>query len=282
MDVQKPSIPVRKADFDFSFAPVHWFDGDPVLTHLLNALSLTFPEGERFFMDAVRHYYRRIDDPALQGDIQRFLGQEAMHGRAHDAFNQFVRDGGFDTAAIEGHVKSQLAFARRVRSPEEQLAVTCALEHFTAILAELLFDEPEIRESMAPAVRKLWMWHAVEETEHKAVAFDTFVAVGGRYRVRAFAMITTTFLFMGHVTMHHRRLLAQDKTPRSRLGYLRAMSELWVSPGWFRKLLPAYLDYFRPSFHPWQRKPGAGFHRFREEVEQWLGAKRSGAVDAAA
>jgi predicted metal-dependent hydrolase len=273
VEPEKHSIPVRRPAFRFDDAPVHWFRGDPVITHLLNALSLTFPEGERFFMDAVRLQLRRIEDPALKDAIQRFLGQEAMHGRAHDAFNQFIRDGGFDTSTIEAQVKARLDFGRRVRSPKERLAVTCALEHFTAILAELLFEHPEIREAMDPAVRRLWMWHAVEETEHKAVAFDTYVAVGGSYRMRVRAMAVTTILFMTYVAIYQRRLLAQDKTPRSPVAYLRGAYELWGSPGWFRTLVPAYLDYFRPSFHPWDRQPGSAFQKFRAEIDAWLVGK---------
>jgi len=250
-------IPVRRLAFDFERMPRHWFGGDPYLTHLGNALSLTFPEGERFFMDAVRHYEKRITSPALRHEISRFLGQEALHARAHAAFNEWLKtclDGGLDTSAIEQRVSEGLARARE-RSPRYQLAMTCALEHFTAMMAELLLDNEELRETVHPEARRLLVWHAIEETEHKAVAFDTYVAAGGTYRLRAISMLVTTVFFIATSASFHERLMRQDPAAAGLGPRLKGFAKLWVSPGWFLKLVPSYLDYFRPGFHPWQREP---------------------------
>ena len=181
------------------------------LSHLANAMSLTFPEGERFFIDSVRRYEERVDSPALRQDIARFHGQEALHSRAHEALLQSVaRDNRARRCRGRGVVRQGLDEVRRNRSPRYQLAMTCALEHFTAMMAELLLSTDEMRDAMAPEVRRLLVWHAIEEIEHKAVAFDTFVATGGTYGTRVLAMLVTTFGFTASVAAIQLALMRQD------------------------------------------------------------------------
>ena len=264
-------IPVRRPDFQFDRvdpgAGRYWFGGDAFLTHLLHALSLTFPEGERFFMEAVRHYAPRIESATLRHEVSRFLAQEGMHGRAHDAFNAWIRALGNDTAWIEQNVKEDLARTRRYRRPRERLAVTCALEHFTAILAELLLENEKLRLAMEPEVRRLWTWHAIEETEHKAVAFDTYLAVGGTYRMRVATMLVTTVLFLSHVLRYQARLMRADGGAGGTRAILRGWMRMWITPGVLRPVIPAYLDYFRPAFHPWSRKTSPTFDALRRAID---------------
>jgi predicted metal-dependent hydrolase len=258
-------IPVRRPTFDFeSVRSRYWFGGDPFMTHLLHALSLTFPDGERFFMDSVRHYLDRIESPALRHEVSRFLAQEAAHGKAHDAFNDWVRALGVDAEWVVEQILADLAVGRSA-SPMRQLAATCALEHFTAILAELMFDNEDLREQMEPEMRRLWMWHAVEETEHKSVAFDTYLAVGGTYRMRAIVMAFTTANFIANVVRFQRHLIESDREVHDASVRRRGWFRMWVSPGVLRPIIPAWLDYFRPSFHPWQRKPKGDFQALRDE-----------------
>ena len=128
--------------------------------------------------------------------------------------------------------------------------MTCALEHFTAILAERIINDTEDREAMHPAIRPLWVWHALEETEHKAVAFDVYRAVGGGYLRRVLVMSLTTIVFIGVAAYFQARLLAADPAPFSLRDYLGGFDHLWGRRGAFRKLIPHYLAYYRPSFHP--------------------------------
>jgi uncharacterized protein len=260
-------IPVRRPAFDFAGMPKHWLGGDPYLTHLAHALSLTFPEGERFFMDAVRYYEKRIESPVLRHEISRFLGQEALHARAHAAFNEWIRTLGYASAieAIEKEIVDGLARARE-RPHRYQLAMTCALEHFTAMMAELVLDNADVRELMHPEARRLLVWHSVEETEHKAVAFDTYLAVGGTYSTRILAMLITTIGFTATIAIYQERLMRQDPDARGAMARLRGFAKLWVRPGWFLQLVPAYLDYFRPNFHPWQREPKHSLEPYIEEM----------------
>lgn len=263
-------IPRRKIDFDFDPAavPLDYYGGDPIKSLVMTALSNVFPEGERFFVDSVLHYREQIEeDPALAAAVRGFAAQEGMHSRAHAAFNAMARAQGLEVAKdLERKVKHLLRFRARTAPPERRLAVTCALEHFTAILAEQLLTDAEHRESMHPAVRDLWVWHALEESEHKAVAFDVFQRVCGSYAVRAQVMILATAFFLGFITYSHLRMCAARGLLGDVRGHLRTLDYLWIRRGLFRRLIPAYLDYFRPAFHPDDRDTTALLAGWRERL----------------
>src|SRR6185503_19926900 len=141
--------------------PRDWANGDPYETTFMNALSTLFPEGEKFFVESVKQQKHHVTDPALERDVAAFIGQEAMHGREHRAFNDLLLADGFrETPRVEANLKWFLKRVRRRLSPMSQLAVTCALEHFTAMLAEGLLRDPRARQEMHPDVAPLWLWHA--------------------------------------------------------------------------------------------------------------------------
>lgn len=259
----------RRLDFDFDPArvPRDWYRGDAHLTTFWNALSLLFPEGERFFVESVRRYRDRIEDAALRDAIDGFIGQEAMHGRSHRAFNDLVRTQGIDVAAAaESQLRRLLDLGRRTLSRKGQLAVTCALEHYTAILAEQLLATADHRDAADDSVRGLWVWHALEESEHKAVAFDVYRAVGGGYARRVGIMLLTSAFFWGETLNVYVRFLRARGRAGDLRGWARAIVYFWGKPGLFRALVPAYLDYFRPGFHPNDRDTEALLARWRERL----------------
>ncbi len=157
--------------------PRHWHGGDAFKSHLFDAMSVLFPDGERFFIDSVRHFRSRIGDPVLQEQIRGFIGQEGHHSREHLAYSSRLRDLGYDIGRIEKRAQARIRFTQKKLSPERQLAATAALEHITAILADGLLREPRHLAGAHPGMIRLWRWHALEETEHKAVAFDVWKTV---------------------------------------------------------------------------------------------------------
>lgn len=257
-------IHVRRMDFTFSKrTPKHFNGNDPFLSAFLAAMSTVFPDGERFFIDSVRHYRERISDPDLQEAVRAFIGQEAHHGREHESFNQWLEDHGYPVSPVLERIRDGLDQARRNLSPRRQLALTIALEHFTAILAHQLLSRPAIAEALHPDVRELFIWHAVEETEHKAVAYDVYQAVDGGYFNRVLTMLEVTLFFVLDMTRITAGYMASENenTLRNWLGGLRWF---WLNPGPMWGLIPEYLSYFRPGFHPWQSDNRGLIRRWQE------------------
>ena len=246
-------IPIRKPTFTFEGERPYWLKGEPSLTHLLHALSAAFPDGERMFMDSVAHYRKRIEDPALRQEVARFLGQEAAHTREHVAFNAWLAARGDETEHLERDVVLLLLNRARKAPRRVQLAVTCALEHFTSLLGEQLLEHPELLSQIDPGVRDLWAWHAIEESEHKAVAFDVYEATGGDYATRVVVMAAATVLFVGAVSRMKSDLVRRDPGAQGLRHWISGMDLMWGRKGWFRRLIPGYLSYYRPDFHPWER-----------------------------
>ncbi len=253
-----PQMPVRRMDFSFAQdIPRLWFGEDAFRTALLSALSCTFPEGERMFMRAVRHFQDGVASSELQKRVRAFIGQEANHGKEHEAFNQFLAQKGLPSAAIEDFVRKGIAKEESFFSPERMLAKTCALEHFTALFAERVLSHPEILEDMDPRLIPLWLWHAIEESEHKSVAFDVYQDQVGSYWIRSSEMLFTTLLFTLFTTLHTRQMLAAMAGEPHGRGWRHGLRSLFGQRGFLRGMLPRYLDYFRPNFHPDQHDTDA-------------------------
>jgi predicted metal-dependent hydrolase len=256
------TIPARldipQRDIRFEFRPEDlrtWHPDGPHVAHFFNAMSIFFPEGERFFIEAVRHYRDRIDDPRLAEDVQAFVGQEAMHSREHRRYNQALADAGLPVERLEGWLGGFLGRVRKRTSPIERLAVTIALEHFTAILAGQVLRDETVGDE-AEELPRLWRWHAIEETEHKAVAYDLFQAITadarGAYFLRTGVMLSTSAIFWFLVFRFHWALVEADGIAGDWRGWGRLARFLFVTPGALRRLTFPWLQYFRPGFHPWQ------------------------------
>ncbi len=212
-------IPVRRLAFDFARVRRHWFGGDAFQSHLLHALSLTFPDGERFFMDSVRHYLDRLDSPALRHEVSRFLAQEAAHGQAHEAFNAWVRSLGLDADSIVAQVRANLAVAPSLPSPKDSARGGLRASSISTAMrgGAALHGRSAAGADGGPGdAHALWLWHAIEETEHKAVAFDTYAAVGGTYRLRAIVMLFTSVSFLANVARFQARARCAALDPRNR------------------------------------------------------------------
>ncbi len=248
------SIPVRRMDFEFDDAiPKYWFANNPFLTMLLTGLSCVFPEGERMFMRSVRNYQDGITDPDLLRDVRAFIGQEAHHGKEHHAFNEFMARKGLPIEKIMGFVAQGIAFEEKHLSKERMLAKTCALEHFTAMFAEMILEHPEFLDGMDERLRPLWLWHAVEESEHKSVAFDVYQQQVGNYWIRISEMAFTSVFFTFFTGLHTVQLLRATEEQRNFKAIAQGLNVLLGRKGFFRGMLPQYLAYYRPDFHPAQR-----------------------------
>jgi predicted metal-dependent hydrolase len=249
------SITPRDRRFGREAAQVRlWHGGRVESTAIYNALSTTFPKGEAFFVESVRMF--RDGAPAkLAEEIKAFTTQEAIHSREHDAFNKRAVTAGYDLSKLEAQIEKRLAVTRG-KPPIVSLAATMALEHFTAILAHQLLADPKHLAGAEREAADLWRWHAVEEIEHKGVAYDTWLhATRGwprfkRWKVKAKVMLFITRNFLVDRTAGALELMRQDGVAGLD-AWRRLLWYLWVRPGMFRKIGGAWLRYFLPGFHPW-------------------------------
>jgi predicted metal-dependent hydrolase len=231
-----------------------WLAGDPVATAWHNALSATFPRGETFFIESVRAH-RDGAPPQLAAEIRAFVQQEVNHTREHLAFNKAVAAQGYDLARIDRHVAELLDMAKG-RPQIVNLAATMALEHYTAMMAHLLLSDPALLEDADTEFAELWRWHAIEEIEHKAVAYDTYLHAtrdwsrSRRWRLKAIMMLIVTKHFVAHRIRDTLDLLAQDGITGIGAKW-RVGAYLFAKPGVLRRLVPAWISYFLPGFHPW-------------------------------
>jgi len=249
------AIPARDIHFDVAAAREgHWLGGDPVGTAVFNALSLTFPDGERMFVEAVRHYRNSVSGK-LAEDVRGFVAQEAIHAREHHTLNQLIDRNRYPVAEIEASVRERIAFARS-RGPMRMLISTIALEHFTAMMAEAHARHRNLFEATAPGIERMWRWHAVEETEHKAVAYDVFLHASRhwrpwqRYFRRTLAMALITYFFTRNITHYAARLLEADGYSYKQAVKL-VKAYVWRKPGLFSRNAKTYFAWYRPGFHPW-------------------------------
>ena len=232
-----------------------WHGGDPIATTYFNALSASFPQGETFFIEAVRRYRDRTDG-VLNEQIAAFIKQESLHTREHVAFNKLIKGAGYDISRMDAETRRRVDLAR-AREPVVQLAITVALEHFTAIMAHSLLTETDPMPGVSEEIRRMWQWHAIEEVEHKAVAFDTFLVATKhmssfkRWALRCHIMALITLQFWYSNFQRMADFFRQDKI-NTVSTWLKVIAYLTVKPGMLRKTFLPWLAFFRPSFHPWK------------------------------
>ena len=249
------AITVRDERFGRTNTPPRWWlNGDPIATAWHNALSATFPRGETFFVEAVKAHLEGA--PAkLAGEIRAFVKQEINHTREHIAFNRAATEAGYDISAIEARVAANLELTRD-RPAILNLAVTMALEHYTAMMAHDFLANPAHFAGAAGDTGDMWRWHAIEEIEHKGVAYDTWLHATRdwsrwkRWKVKSLMMVIVTKNFIENRVADTLALLAQDGITGAKVKWQLAAYLLW-KPGILRRIFPAWLSYFLPGFHPW-------------------------------
>lgn len=232
-----------------------WLNDDPIATAFYNALSVTFPKGEGFFVDSVRNF-RDGTSPRLHAEIQAFIKQEVIHTREHVAFNRHVVDQGYDVTPLERDVDRALALTKG-KPHIASLAATMALEHFTAMLAHELIANPKHLAGGDDQAAALWRWHAAEEIEHKGVAYDTWLHATKdwtrwrRWKIKSIVMIATTVKFFQGRRRGMIELLRQDGLTGPKV-WARMAWYAFGNPGMARKILGAWIAFFLPGFHPWK------------------------------
>jgi predicted metal-dependent hydrolase len=267
--VPRRSVSTRRIAFSYPSASLerHYVNGDLIMSHVVAVLSAMFPEGEDFFVRAVRDHADQVTDPELNKQVAGFIGQEVTHGREHRALNERLQEMGYPTRRVDRMTRAGLRRNEKLFPRKVQLAMTAALEHYTATLAETLLTDPRAQALLGESeVRSMLLWHALEESEHKAVAFDVFQHVVGSERLRIRSMRFTTFAFIIAVVGHTILSMLADRAtynPR-RLG--RSIAELRRSPFLSRQVVRRVRDYNRVGFHPDDNDATELLDRWRTEL----------------
>ncbi|CBL45270.1 Conserved hypothetical protein [gamma proteobacterium HdN1] len=275
---EAPVLPVRR-DVRFGLPADQigsWhYTAGPVFTAFLNTFSIVLPVGERFFMDNVRAYRDQITDPELKKAVTAFIGQEAMHSREHIEYNNALFAVSSIAPKFEKFVGKILTSINKYAPRPIGLAGTIALEHFTALLADSVLSEPRISEGAEPHYAALWRWHSLEETEHKAVAYDvweTVIGTGpGAYALRAVGLAAATVIFWGLVIPVFLEVLREEGKLTDVDGWKKFYKFTMGDIGLIRIQLRNYIDYFRPDFHPWDHDN----RKYLEQIDEFLAYQQS-------
>ncbi|WP_156689588.1 metal-dependent hydrolase [Mycobacterium sp. Marseille-P9652] len=266
LDHERIVLEPRDVDFDWATLPFHYVPGEPFTTHMLNVLHMLLPAGEEFFVDAFKNALPFIKDDQLRLDVQGFIGQEAVHSRAHAKVLDHFAAHGVDVTPYTDQIRwlfEKLLGSRPGWSPRrrhswllEQVSLVSAIEHYTAILGEWVLNTPA-HDAIGtdPVMLDLLRWHGAEEVEHKAVAFDTMKHLRAGYWRRARAQLVVTpamaLLWIRGVRFLYSvdPELPPGAKPRWRDYFRAARRGLLPGPLRFVRVVG---DYYRPGFHPSQ------------------------------
>lgn len=264
---------VRK-NLDFQLEqhmPRFWFGGDPFKTRVFDALSLTFPDGERYFISSVRLYRDQITDPELQAKVKDFILQEAQHGIAHDKMNQILIAQGMPVEEMIGEMKGRFDDWLKNKRPEVNIAITAASEHLTALMAECFYAQKATLAEVDPYVRALFAWHAIEEMEHRDVAFDVMQDVAKvSYALRTRALVLTSVMMYGFTLYRTNIMLKADGfngRERAKL-FAKGLPWLFGKKGILSAMKKPYTDWFKRDFHPSQHPVLAQYPVWVETLEK--------------
>lgn len=294
-------IPVRRMDFDDMLAELdtEFAGGDLIASHLIAVLSGVFPDGEQMFVDAVRHHRDRVTDPDLLRQVNAFIGQESMHSREHRRLNERLDALGFRAKHVERTMEEPDALSPMMRrivaiatrfgplrslvpdldevdetdtetepDPLFLLALTAALEHFTATMATLLLSDRELGDLITDDdFMRFWVWHAIEENEHKAVAFDVYRAIDGDEETRVRALRLSGWA-LGFIAGYHTIVgVLRDRRTWTTLALPRSLWRLRRNPFLTRRFRRTIADYKRPDFHPLDHDTTALENRWKPFLE---------------
>jgi uncharacterized protein len=232
----------------------HWVRSDPYSTAFFNALSAVFPHGETFMIRSMVPWVDRVP-PSLAREVKAFIEQEAGHSREHVAMNRGLTDAGYDIEPLDRKIRGFVRFFENA-SDLVKLTATMCIEHFTAIIAAELLKNRHHLDGADEELHELWLWHAVEEVEHKGVAYDVWRHASKdwnpvrRWAWRSLFMVAITISFFINRTMGQLELLRQDG-----FGFFPSLRRIMRSGfgkgGIGRNVLGHWVSFFRPGFHPW-------------------------------
>jgi predicted metal-dependent hydrolase len=241
--------------FDFSGCDASgWNGGSIPKSHFWNTMSSLLPNIEFCAIRSLMPLAPSIADAKLRREVGQFCAQESAHGTTHAQFNTERLHSRYPRlAAIEEWERGMFTwFARRL--PRSLfLALFVAVEHWTAAFSQYGLEQPDDWFGDCDATMfRLWEWHAVEELAHKAVCYDVFRYLGGRYLAQVAGMLLLLgAVMLPGIALRMTYLFWKDGVlfkPRAHLGLL---AYLMGRRGVLTKTALDFIHYFNPRFRPW-------------------------------
>lgn len=280
---QPPALTIRRLLVDLRQGFERHWTGDAFTSAYYNALSFSFPAGEQFFIESVRAAAAALPDTPEHASLKQmardFIGQEATHRHLHSMYNaELERQGLVNHWGPRIERRLQVGRAKYMvhssRPYMHELAITAAFEHLTSVFGDQTLknvDGPGDWLLHAQAhMRTLWHWHAAEECEHKAVAFDLYLAHGGNHtwRMRWYRFVLIQFLTDTlRQTLHN---LWRDGTLFKPKTLLTGLRFVFGRHGFIRRYLKPLWAYTRVDFHPNQwGTPELAQRWLQGHAEQW-------------
>ncbi|BFT29554.1 metal-dependent hydrolase [Alteromonas sp. D210916BOD_24] len=262
-DHLKLDIKPRHMDFPFgALKKLKYFDDNIYKSAFIAGMSTSFPDGEAEFLNSVRNYREQVKNPDLKRQVKGFIGQEGHHSHQHNKVNKELERLGYDTGKIERIMKNLIKKRVTKCSDKFRLAHTVCIEHITGIMAEHALTHPAFFEGMEAPFKDLMLWHAVEELEHKAVAFDVYQAcvndTAYLHKVMKLAIVLLTI----RLTRFMLILAFSTGKWRSWREWKGFYAWMFGKGGLWRSLRQPYKTFFHPNFHPWN-SGGLGL------IEKW-------------
>lgn len=273
MPVRYEATMMVRRDFNFALeqVPRYWVKNNPFLTRMFDALSLTFPDGERYFIQSVRPFRDKIQDADLKQRVADFIKQEAQHGIAHDRMNDVLREQGMPVDAFIEKMRDRFDNMLKRYSPEFNLAITAASEHLTALMADTFFKHKHTLADVHPYARALLAWHAIEEMEHRDVVFDVMQqAAKVSDTQRYWALILSTTLITSRTLYLCNLMLQKDGFSMPQRVALFAKGLPWFvgRNGTLSAMRQPYMDWFKRQFHPKQHPIIAQYSVWLDSLQQ--------------
>ena len=244
------TIPVRKMNFEFDSVPRDFLNGNLAFSNYFNGLNLLFPEGERFFMHAVRDGLKTIKNPSpeLKEQAKGFYGQEAQHSIEHLKYFEILDKNGYEFRGELAKFDRFIIKLRKKLPTKLRLAMTAGAEHLTAISSQMSLTDVDVANGH-PVMRDLMQWHAIEEIEHKAVAYDVYAQASGNYFLRILGYLAAIVVVGGYSYKFANMFMRQEGYSKRKAAKLIRDDQRQILKR-HSYLKSQFLAYFKPGFHP--------------------------------
>ena len=239
--------------------PKYWFDNSPLKTHFMNALSLMIPVSELVVIHTLKETKKHLQDPELKKQINDMLAQESWHTYSHKKYNHWLESIGLPSFEISSNWLVNLTKSKKradeLLGPAFWLPVIVAGEHTAACFMEYVLERPYLLEQMHPHFRQAWVWHSLEEIEHKGSSMDMWIDTKEKFNRKKWKLNITHIIqsirFHSSVIKYTFTLLNRDNQLWKWRTLKDGMSFFFGSDGVFWKTLGPWFRLFKTDFHPW-------------------------------